>query len=37
MNLEKFLYKKIPIWILLLTIVLSIIVVILFGSAVTRS
>ena len=37
MNLEKFLYKKIPIWILLLTIVLSVIVAILFGSAVTRS
>jgi len=37
MNLEKFLYKKIPFWILLLTVVLSIIVAILFGSAVTRS
>ena len=37
MNLEKFLYKKIPLWILLLTIVLSVIVAILFGSAVTRS
>ena len=37
MNLEKFLYKKIPIWILLLTIILSVIIAILFGSAAIRS
>ena len=37
MNLEKFLYKKIPIWILLLTIILSIIIAVLFASAATRS
>ena len=37
MNLEKFLYKKIPLWILLLTIILSIIISILFGSLVLKS
>ena len=37
MNLEKFLYKKIPIWILLLTIILSVIIAILFASAAIRS
>ena len=37
MRIKKILYKKISLWLLLLTIVLSIIVAILFGSAVTRS
>ncbi len=37
MNFEKFLYKKINLWILLLTIVLSLIITILFGSLVLRS
>ena len=37
MNLEKFLYKKISLWILLLTIILSFIITILFGSLVLRS
>jgi len=37
MNLEKFLYKKLSLWILLLTIILSFIMTILFGSLVLRS
>jgi len=37
MNFEKFLYKKINLWILLLTIVLSLIIAIWFGSLVLRS
>ena len=37
MNLEKFLFKKISLWILILTIIFSIISIILFGSLVLRS
>lgn len=37
MNLEKFLFKKISLWILILTIILSIICIIWFGSLVLKS
>ena len=37
MNLEKFIFKKISMWILLLTILISIIFSIFFGSLVLRS
>ena len=37
MNFEKFFYKKISLWILIVTIILSLIFMIIFGSMVLRS
>ena len=37
MSFEKFLFKKVPVWVLLLTIILSLVLAILFGSLVLRS
>ena len=37
MNLEKLLSKKRPLWVLLFTIILSLIITILFGAAVLNS